>query len=247
MPKIKKKILNIFFILLLGGLGGILADQFILPRLAGIPIFSNIEFIQQAGNGTVIINPTKEIIITENIAIEEAIDKITPRLVVVHSYWNDSLISQGTGFVVTSDGLIITANDLISTKANKYIIFRNNHSADAQIIKRDSDNNLALLKIEETNLPVAVFADLGELKLGQGIILVGIELIEGGLNRFVNLGIVRSIVSGVLRVDLTEESELANGSPLINIKGEVIGLNLVNKSGLFRIIPSSQIKTFISL
>jgi len=247
MPRTKKKVLNLFFILIIGGLGGILADQFLLPYLATIPPFSRIDFIQQVGNGTIIINPTEEIIITENTALEQAIDKISPCLVAVQSFQNKILIRQGTGFIITSDGLVITAGDLVPARASQYLIFRQEQSWVAQVVDRDLENNLALLRIEETNLPVVSLTDLTEVRLGQRIILIGAELVENHLNRFVNLGIIRSINQEILKINLIEENSSANGSPLINVKGEVIGLNLVDYKGLLKTIPADKIKDFIGL
>lgn len=247
MPKLKKKILNLFLILIIGGLGGILADQFFLPYLATISPFSKIEFIRQASNGTTIINKTEKIIITENTALEETISQISPCLVAVQAYQNKRLVNQGTGFIVTSDGLVITAADLVPSQAEQYLIFRDNFSLTAQVIERDLENNLALLKIEETNLPVVSLTDFEDLRLGQRIILIGLESFESHLNQFVNLGIIREINKKILKINLTEENSLANGGPLINIKGEVVGLNLVSQQGLIKTIPANKIKEFLNL
>jgi|TARA_Y100000031_G_scaffold69444_1_gene77169 S1-C subfamily serine protease len=245
MAKIKGKVSKFIIILVIGGLGGILADQFFLPYLSTIPFFSKIGFIQQAGNGTTIINPTEKIIVTENTALEQAIDKVDHRLVAVHAYQGKRTINQATGLIVTSDGLIVTASDAVSIMADQYLVFRNGDIVDAQVIKRDSENNLALLRIEQNNLPVVSLTDLEDLHLGQRVILIGMELIDSSLNRFVNLGVIRSINQGVLKLNLEENNILANGGPLVNIKGEVIGLNLINQKGLFKIISADKIKEFI--
>ena len=243
----KDKILKFLLILIIGGLGGVLADQFLLPYLATVSPFSKIGFIRQASNGTTIINPTEKIIITENTALEQAIDKISPSLVVVQSFQGKKLINQGTGFIMTSDGLIITAADLVPIEASQYLVFRNNHSLIGQVIRRDLESNLALLEIEETNLPVVSLVDLKNLHLGERIILVGVELVDSYLNQFVNLGIIRSINRETLKINLFEENSLANGSPLVNAKGEVIGLNLVDQKGLLKTIPVNKLKEFIGL
>ncbi len=245
MSKLKDKTINIFLILVIGGLGGVLADNLLLPYLATIPPFSKIEFFRHAGNGTTIINPTEEIIITENTALEEAIERISPRLVAVQSYQNKTLINQGTGFIITSDGLIITAADLISSRTNNYWIIKNGDYLSAQVIKRDLENNLVLLKIDQDNLPVVSLVEPGDLRLGQRVVLAGIKLEKNELNRFISLGTIRSISDSTLKLNLIEEDTLANGSPLINIKGEVIGLNLVSSRGLTKTIPSGIIKEFI--
>jgi S1-C subfamily serine protease len=247
MFELKKKTLSILFVLIIGGLGGVLANQFLLPYLATLPGFSRIGFIRHAGNGTTIINPTEKIIITENIALEEAIDRINPCLVAVRSERNGKIISQGTGFIITSDGLIITANDLLPTSADQYLVYRGENSFIAQAIERDWENNLALLKIETSNLPVVSLADLDELRLGQRIVLIGLEPTGDKILPFVNLGIIREINSEILKINLTEENRLANGSPLIGVNGEVIGLNLVDYKGLIKTVPANKIKEFIGL
>ncbi|MCG2809225.1 MAG: hypothetical protein L6275_02695, partial [Candidatus Portnoybacteria bacterium] len=116
----RKKVFNLFAILVIGGLGGVLADQFFLPYLSTIPSFSKIKFIHQSGNGTTIINPTEKIVITENTAIEDAVSKVGPCLVIVQALQGEKIISQVSGFVIASDGLIITAANNISTKVDRY-------------------------------------------------------------------------------------------------------------------------------
>jgi len=247
MSEIKKNISKLFIILIIGGIGGVLANQFFLPYLATVSPFSKIEFIHRTGNGTTIINPTERITITENIAVEEAIEKIIPCLVSVQAYKNKELLSQGTGLIITSDGLVITAANLAPAGADSYLIFRNNHSLVAKISKVDLENNLALLEIEETNLPVVSFIDFNDLNLGECAILIGAELNKSELSYFVNLGIIRSINEEEIKINIVQESGLANGSPLINVQGEVIGLNLVDVNGFIDVISVKIIKEFIGL
>jgi len=175
MFETKKNISKLFIILIIGGIGGVLANQFFLPYLATVSPFSKIEFIHRTGNGTTIINPTEKITITENTAIEQAIEKITPCLVSVRAY-KIKLLSQGTGLIITSDGLILTAANLVPSEADQYLIFRNSHSLDVKVNKVDLENNLALLETEETNLPVVSFINLDDLLLGERAILTGVEL-----------------------------------------------------------------------
>jgi len=246
MKTLKKAVFNAVFILLIGGIGGVLASQIVLPYLATFSFFSQMQFIQQTNKGTTIINPTEEVIIRENTAIEDTVDKISSRLVVIRSYKNNNIISQATGFIITSDGMIITAGDIVAD-GRIYKIFRDNQSFDAQVAKQDKENNLVLLKIEENNLPVISFSDLDNLRLGMRVILAGAELIKDKPSYFVNLGIIRSIGESILKINLSEENILANGSPLVNIEGEVVGLNLIDEKGLIKTIPASKIKEFIGL
>lgn len=243
----KKNILKILLILLLGGLGGILANALILPYLATIPPFSNIGFIKQIKDGTVIINKTEVKYITENAALIEAIDKINPCLVDVEAYYNDKLLAQGSGFIMTNDGWIVTASDLVPTNANKYMVYRNGDSFIVESVKRDTKNGLALLKINQSNLSVVSMAELEDVHIGEQMILIGIKRTKGVLYKFANPGTVRSINQGVLEVNIREYDYQANGGPMINIKGEVIGLNLIDKNGLKKTVPSKVIKDFLNV
>jgi S1-C subfamily serine protease len=241
----RQKILKLIIILLFGGLGGVLADQFFLPYLADIPPFSKIEFIRQAKNGTTIVNKTEKVIITENTALEEAIRQVSPSVVAIQARVNKKVIRQGTGFIIFSDGLVMTAGDLVLEQADQYLVIQEGISWPAQVLKKDLKNNLALLKIEATNLPVVSMANLEELSLGERIILMGLEIQNDNLYRFINIGTIRGIKKEILLVNLSEENPLANGGPLINIKGQVIGLNLVNQQGLVKIVPTNKIKELI--
>jgi len=237
-----------FLVFVIGGLGGILADQFFLPLLSVIKPFSQLEFIKHGSNGTTIINPTERIIITENVALGEAIEKIKPCLAVIQTYQGQKIINEATGFILTSDGLIITSDQVIFPEATEYLIHYEDISLSANLIKKDTINNLALFKVEKNNLPVAPLVNLEDMYLAQRVLLVGAETGEGSqLNYFVNLGIVRSINQGIVKLNLDEYNLLADGSPLINIRGEVVGLNIIGQKGLLKTVPADEIREFIQL
>jgi len=242
----KRKFFKFLLILLIGGLGGILATIFVLPYLAAIPPFSKIEFIKQLKDGAVIINKTEKVYIAENQAAEEAIDAISPRLAAIQAFRAGQTLSEGSGFILTSDGWIITAGDLAPLTADKILVYRNGDSFIAKEIRRDSKNNLALMKIEQSNLPVASLAELTDISLGEQVILIGAQKTKTGLYKFVNLGSVRGVNQETVEVNIIENNVLANGGPLINIKGEVIGLNQIDKKGIEKIVPTFKIKELLN-
>lgn len=231
----KKKIFYFITILIVGFLGGVSAD-FFLPYLGIIN-----------EDGTTIINITEEIIITENQALETAIDKISPTLVVVEVYKNKQLVNQGTGFIVTSDGLVVTAADLLPIGFDQILVIRPDWQTEAEVQKKETKNNLVLLKISKDNLPVVSLGSLDDLRLGQMIILIGIEKSakNESLYQFINIGHIRSIKEETLAINLNEASSLANGGPLVNIEGKVIGLNLVDSQGLVKAVPVDKIQSLI--
>ncbi len=264
MSKNKKKILNLFFILLVGGLGGILADQLLLPYLATVSPFSEIDFIKKAADGTVIINQTEEIIITENTALENAVDKINTSLTAVESVKNGQVVSQGSGFFITSDGLIITSSKAALKEADSYQVYHNGDVYNGRLVNRSVKEKLALIRVEESNLPVVIWADLAVLRLGQRVVLAGLEIEKDNtcpilpeeelaencvLSPFVNIGSVRQIDigKGKLIINIDKEDILMDGAPLINIKGEVLGLVSVGKNDSIEILPVSKIRKFVDL
>ena len=98
--------------------------------------------------------------------------------------------------------------------------------------------NLALIKIDKNNLSTLSFADLEKIKLGERVFLAGVGA--------VNEGIIRSFNENLIETNIFEEGRLA-GSPLFNIKGEVLGINTISNKGRVLTIPVSKVKTFIGL
>ncbi len=245
----KRKTLVGFLILIVGGLGGILADQFLLPYLSVKHPFSEIEFIRRAANGTTIINPTQEIVISENEAIERAIEKISSSLVLVQSFNQSRLLNQGTGFIITSDGLIVTAGDIIESEANRYVVSYNGDNYQAELVKKDLEKNIALLRVEGQGLTMVSMIGAEEFALGERVILAGVALNKDEeLTKFVNLGIISSIQNeNQLSLNFQETDLFANGSPLVNDKGELIGMNLINEKDQHRVVSSDIIRNFTGL
>lgn len=243
-----KKILNIFFILLIGGLGGVAANQFLLPRLSAMPFFADMAFVRRSADGITIINPTEEIIISESTAVEDAVDRIRPCIAAVWALAGSKPLSQGTAFIVTSDGLLVTSADLVIPQADRYYVFLDSGESFSALVERvNQDSGLALLSIEKDNLPVVSLGELENLRLGSRVILAAAQMDGEALSYFVNLGAVRTIDGKTLQVTLEESSNLANGSPLINIEGKVIGLNIVRKGQLVESVSVDKLKKLIGL
>lgn len=240
-----KKAINIVLILVVGGFGGVLMDRLFFPYLATIPFLAQYDFITRVGNGTTIINPTERIVITENVAFEQAIEEMALRVVVVEARRAGRILAQATGFVITGDGLVATSFDDGAMRADEYLVYRNGDVFFGEIFKTDSGNGLSLLKIEANNLPVVVFADENELSLGQRVVLVGLEKREQKMTQFVNTGIIRKINDVGMETDIIEADVAANGGPLLDIKGQTVGMNLVNGDGPIQVILAENIKDLL--
>ena len=140
----------------------------------------------------------------------------------------------GTGVVITSDGDILT-NDHVVDGANKVSVLfvGDTEPTLATVLAVDVGNDLALLHVDKTGLTPAVFADPDSIDIGDEVVAVGFALdLDGGPT--VTSGIVsalnRTIVSGDGALDGLIQTDTAissgnSGGPLVNTRGQVIGIN----------------------
>lgn len=243
----RRNIFKIIAVFILGMGGGIFADQIFWPYFVERPLFHQYRLEQSPVYQTV----EKEITIQENTALKEAIEKVEKVVVGVRTQTKTGKILEGSGLIVTSDGLIVTLAELVP-QGSDFGFFIDGEKVDFQILKRDSKENLALIKIEEANLATLSFADLDKMKLGERVFLVGIifekeqELFEAEPRTMVNEGIVKGFGEDFIETNIFEKSILA-GSPLFNIEGQVLGINTIDLEGKIIAIPISKIKEFTSL
>jgi len=164
----------------------------------------------------------------------------------------------GTGFVVSSDGLIITNRHVVSRDADYIIVSHEGKEYEVEKISRDPSNDIAILKVNATDLEPIEMGDSSNLKVGQFVIAIGTALGEfrhtvttgviSGLGRGITAG---SIYEGyVERLDDVIQTDAAinpgnSGGPLIDSSGRVIGVNVAVAGGAENIgfaIPIDVVK-----
>ena len=148
-------------------------------------------------------------------------------------------IGGGSGFIASSDGLILTNKHVvIDPQANYTIIFSDGRNFPAKVLARDPLNDVAILKMDGNHLPTLKLGVSSQVELGQGVVAIG-----NALGEFTNT-ISTGIVSGLARfisalTDLMGHEERLrgliqtdaainpgnSGGPLLNLSGEVIGIN----------------------
>jgi len=150
----------------------------------------------------------------------------------------------GSGFIVSSDGLVITSKHVVSDVGAKFqIVIGNDKKYDVQKIYRDPLNDVAILKIDPSqnpgqNLAPVVLGDSSNLQVGQFVIAIGTAL--GQFRSTVTTGVIsglgRGITAGsefagfVERLDNVIQTDAAinpgnSGGPLLNSSSQVIGVN----------------------
>jgi len=145
----------------------------------------------------------------------------------------------GSGFVVDKEGLVVTNRHVVSDASATYkIIDKNDQEYEVVDIYRDPLNDLAILKIENANLPSLALGDSDSLRVGEGVIAIGTAL--GEFRHTVTTGVISGLGRGITAGNgFSEFESLENviqtdaainpgnsGGPLINMSGEVIGVNV---------------------
>jgi serine protease Do len=176
-------------------------------------------------------------------------------------------IGGGSGFVVTEDGMVVTNKHVLADEEADYmVLFNDGEKHPAQVIAKDPSLDIAVLQIDkegqdELTFPTLQLGNSSELKVGQSVIAIGNAL--GEFRNTVSTG----IVSGLLR-DLVAGSRTArevindaiqtdaainrgnSGGPLLNLNGEVVGINVAVASGAQNIsfaIPVDEVKVVLDM
>lgn len=142
--------------------------------------------------------------------------------------------SRGSGFIVSSDGLIVTSRHVIDGASTISVITADGQQFDASVAATDTTNDLAVLRVSASDLPALSLAPVAA-ELGQTVIAIGTPLgeftnsvmtgIVSGLDRSLDVGSGRSSqhLDGVLQTDAALSSGMSGG-PILNIGGQVVGV-----------------------
>lgn len=138
--------------------------------------------------------------------------------------------SSGSGFIITTDGYIVTNYHVIEDSSSVAVTLCNNETYDATIIGYDEDYDLAVLKIEATDLQAVTIGDSEALNVGSRVLAIGNPLGEltfsmsGGMVSSVNRAInVSGTPFNMIQIDAAINPG-NSGGPLFNTYGEVIGI-----------------------
>lgn len=170
-------------------------------------------------------------------------------------------VGAGTGFLVTSDGYILTNRHVVAdTQASYTVLLSDGRQLDARVVYRDASQDAAIIKIDAKNLPTVDLGDSSVLQLGQAVIAIGNAL--GEYNNSVSTGIVSGLnrkieattadgsletINGVIQTDAAINPG-NSGGPLLTLDGKVVGVNVATVAGSNNIsfaIPINFVKSII--
>lgn len=213
-----------------------------------------------SGAAATVADPDRE-------AIQRAVDAVYPALVRIHVVFEEGeggrmqkRRSSGSGAIITEDGYIIT-NHHVAGRATRLVCrLSNREEVDAVLVGTDPLSDLAILKLDlssrrnpKEKLPVAKFGNSDQLAVGDVVLAMGSP---AGISQSVTKGIVANTAmispSGSMILDGERVGELVrwighdaviypgnSGGPLVNLRGEIIGVNEVGIGSLGGAIPAN--------
>ncbi|MFB6347754.1 MAG: Do family serine endopeptidase [bacterium] len=135
----------------------------------------------------------------------------------------------GSGVIIRSEGYILTNHHVVAQADEIEVLLANGENIKAEVIGEDKESDLAVLKVDRTNLPTMDFADSDKIEVGDYAIAVGSPF---QLENSVSVGHVSALhraINAQRFEDLIQTDAAINrgnsGGPLINIEGEIIGIN----------------------
>ncbi|MDR0510805.1 MAG: Do family serine endopeptidase [Rikenellaceae bacterium] len=146
--------------------------------------------------------------------------------------------SGGSGVIISADGYIVTNNHVVDKASKLKVTLNDKRTFEAKLIGADQASDVALIKIDATDLPTLPFGDSEKLRLGEWVLAIGSPF---DLRQTVTAGIVSAksrnldVIPGQYRVESFIQTDAAvnpgnSGGALVNTKGELVGINTVIKS-----------------
>ncbi len=137
---------------------------------------------------------------------------------------------QGSGVIVSPDGYIVTNNHVVADAVDVEVVLADRRQFKGRVVATDPKTDVAVVKIQATNLPTAAWGDSSQLAVGDFVLAIGNPL---GLSRTVTFGIVSAVGRADVGVadfeDFIQTDAPINpgnsGGALVNIQGELIGIN----------------------
>ena len=162
--------------------------------------------------------------------------------VAVQSFKSGKIVREGSGIVISSDGIIITTLDVIAG-ADEYQVLHGDQILRAQLVRYDGFKNLALLKVATTDMNVTRLERNYQFQPGQDVVVSGKIIEFSDPIVFAQRGMISYILSKDMVID-TEPSYFLSGSKVINNSGIVVGMAYL-RSGVVRLITTATMDDFV--
>lgn len=144
-----------------------------------------------------------------------------------------AVIGTGSGVIISPDGYIVTNNHVIRGAKELEITLNNKHTYKAEVVGTHESSDIALLKVEASNLPYITFADSDNVRVGEWVLAVGnpfnlTSTVTAGIvsakAREINIASDRAMIESFIQTDAAVNPGNSGGA-LVNVRGELVGIN----------------------
>jgi len=178
-------------VLIVGGIGGVFLERYVVPRLAALPQFSSLGFFNKATEHVTVINKTEQVVIREDDTVEKIVSQPATSVVNIVALPGKNTAALGnpatlgaaadevkttTGVLLTNDGLVVTYSELpFDSESTKYSILLYDGSIhEATYVGRDSLTNLSFFRVNDaSNTPSIALANSDDARVGKKLIAIG--------------------------------------------------------------------------
>lgn len=193
------------------------------------------------------------------LSLTDIYKKCAPAVVGIKAGIESTAEYWGTGIIFREDGYIVTNFHIIDGANFASVVLSDETEYEAKLVGYDDDSDIAILKIDASGLAVAEFGDSAELEVGESVVAIGNPLgeqFQGTMTNGIISAIDRSIEHDGHTMTLLQTNAAINegnsGGPLINMRGQVIGITNMkmissysNIEGIGFAIPSRSIKSIV--
>ena len=242
-PKKEKKehnLIKLFFTVVFAVVVGLII---VISILKFTPILSKLESsVQSEDSGKIITNTSKNTVY-EKSSLAAAVENVYDSVVMVRAYKDEEEISTGTGFIYKKGekyGYVMTNQHVVAEADEVKLVLSNDDEIDAEILSGDEYLDLAVMRISKDKVPqIATIGKSETMKIGDTVFTVGSPMgyeyrnsvtsgILSGKDRMVSVSLSNSSsndwVMKVLQIDAAINPG-NSGGPLLNVNGEVVGIN----------------------
>ena len=218
--------------------------------------------LQQISTGeSFVLNPSPEsvpnVMQEGGLPLQQIYDKVIPSVVSISAVGNSGS-STGTGVILSTEGYIVTNCHVVDGARQITVLLTDDRSFTAKLIGADDVSDLAVLRIQATDIIPAEFGDSSVLRVGDSVAAIGDplgEALRGTLTNGIVSAINRDVTTGGRTLTLIQTNAALNsgnsGGPLINCYGQVIGINTTHiaagdaADSIGFAIPSATVKDIV--
>lgn len=239
---------KLIFTIVVGGIGGVLFIEAILPYLQRHGFVQRIPLLQKMGGETNIIERTERIVVEENLALEQAIMQGEKSVVAVQAVdISGKQVAYASGLVLTNDGVVVAPSTIVKQESRIYHMRGARDWFNAELWGIDIKTGLAIFHAPELRLSPAAFSDDTSIVLGRRIFALSLPQEN---TYHIEDGMITTVVSGnsaseQYTASIRLSSQMYDGSVVFSLNNKVLGLARFVNANETKFVSYKDIDSFL--